>query len=130
MPRGSVKDVKTKCRNMRKSKLKEVCENELTEEEMEIFLMKIADKYYNPRISQEVGKCEKSVSNIFMRAVRKLREYAVKALKEKKGIQHHFDMAKMYGQKAFFGRSRHDCNRMIINAAVASYLAKICDDEI
>lgn len=56
MPRGSVKDVKTKCRNMRKSKLKEVCENELTEEEMEIFLMKIADKYYNPRISQEVGK--------------------------------------------------------------------------
>lgn len=48
MPRGSVKDVKTKCRNMRKS---------------------------NPRISQEVGKCEKSVSNIFMRAVRKLREY-------------------------------------------------------
>jgi hypothetical protein len=55
---------------------------------------------------------------------------AVKALKEKKGIQHHFDMAKMYGQKAFFGRSRHDCNRMIINAAVASYLAKICDDEI
>lgn len=29
MPRGSVKDVKTKCRNMRKSKLKEVCENEL-----------------------------------------------------------------------------------------------------
>ena len=46
MPRGSVKDVKTKCRNMRKSKLKEVCENELTEEEMEIFLMKIADKYY------------------------------------------------------------------------------------
>jgi hypothetical protein len=72
MPRGSVKDVKTKCRNMRKSKLKEVCENELTEEEMEIFLMKIADKYYNPK---EVGKCEKSVSNIFMRAVRKLREY-------------------------------------------------------
>lgn len=54
MPRGSVKDVKTKCRNMRKSKLKEVCENELTEEEMEIFLMKIADKYYNPRISQEI----------------------------------------------------------------------------
>ena len=54
----------------------------------------------------------------------------MKALKEKKGIQHHFDMAKMYGQKAFFGRSRHDCNRMIINAAVASYLAKICDDEI
>ena len=37
--------------------------------------MKIADKYYNPRISKEVGKCEKSVSNIFMRAVRKLREY-------------------------------------------------------
>lgn len=60
----------------------------------------------------------------------KLKEHAVKALKEKKGIQHHFDMAKMYGQKAFFGRSRHDCNRMIINAAVASYLAKICDDEI
>lgn len=75
MPRGSVKDVKTKYRNMRKSKLKEVCESELTEEEMEIFLMKIADKYYNPRISQEIGKCEKSVSNIFMRAVRKLREY-------------------------------------------------------
>ena len=68
MPRGSVKDVKTKCRNMRKSKLKEVCESELTEEEMEIFLMKIADKYYNSRISQEVGKCEKSVSNIFMSA--------------------------------------------------------------
>lgn len=31
MPRGSVKDVKTRCRNMRKSKLKEVCESELTE---------------------------------------------------------------------------------------------------
>ncbi len=32
----------------------------------------------------------------------KMKEHAVKALKEKKGIQHHFDMAKMYGQKAFF----------------------------
>lgn len=75
MPRGSVKDVKTRCRNMRKSKLKEVCESELTEEEMEIFLMKIADRYYNQRISEEVGKCEKTISNIFMRAVNKLREY-------------------------------------------------------
>lgn len=72
MPRGSVKDVKTRCRNMRKSKLKEVCESELTEEEMEIFLMKIADRYYNQRISEEVGK---TISNIFMRAVNKLREY-------------------------------------------------------
>lgn len=75
MPRGSVKDVKTRCRNMRKSKLKEVCESELTEEEMEIFLMKIADRYYNQRISEEVGKCEKTISNIFMRVVNKLREY-------------------------------------------------------
>lgn len=61
MPRGSVKDVKTKCRNMRKSKLKEVCENELTEEEMEIFLMKIADKYY----IQESAKKLASVKSLF-----------------------------------------------------------------
>lgn len=72
MPRGSVKDVKTKCRNMRKSKLKEVCENELTEEEMEIFLMKIADKYYNPRISQEVGKCEKVCFKYFYESCKKI----------------------------------------------------------
>lgn len=50
MPRGSVKDVKTKCRNMRKSKLKEVCENELTEEEINIYFF--VKKAYNSLVSK------------------------------------------------------------------------------
>lgn len=29
-----------------------------------------------------------------------------------------------------FGKSRQDCNRMIINAAIVSYLAMISDEEI
>lgn len=60
----------------------------------------------------------------------KLKSRAIKAFQEKKGIQHYFDLAKMYGQKSFFGKSRQDCNRMIINAAIVSYLAMISDEEI
>lgn len=75
MSKKPYKDVTDKCRNMRKSKLLAICQEELSEEETKIFLMRVYQSQYNrDRIADEVGRCKESVSNIFMRAVRKLRD--------------------------------------------------------
>lgn len=73
MVKQPYKDVTDKCRAMRKSKLLKMCQEELTEEELKIFLMRVYDNYYRDRVAEESGRCKECVSRIFMRAVHKLR---------------------------------------------------------
>jgi hypothetical protein len=61
---------------MRKCKVIELLtspEVDLTEEEMDIFLRRLY--YYNPRVSTDVGKCERSVTTIFINAINKIKDY-------------------------------------------------------
>lgn len=61
---------------MRKCKIIELLtspEVDLTEEEMDIFLRRLY--YYNPRVSTDVGKCERSVTTIFINAITKIKDY-------------------------------------------------------
>lgn len=73
MAKQPYKDVTDRCRLMRKSKLLKLCEDELTEEELKIFLMRIYNNYNRERVADEACRCKECVSKIFMRAVHKIR---------------------------------------------------------
>ena len=74
MPKAPYKDVIDKAKAMRKSKLLSICKEELSDEEMEVFLLRVYGNYYRERTATEVHKCKETVSSIWMRAIRKLRE--------------------------------------------------------
>lgn len=74
MAKKPYKDVTDKCKRMRKSVLMDICREELTEDEMEVFLLRIYKNYYRPRVATETGKCPETTSKLFMRAIHKLRE--------------------------------------------------------
>lgn len=73
MAKQPYRDVTDKCKAMRKSKLIRLCEEELTEEELNIFLMRVYNNYNRDRVADEAARCKECVSRIFMRAVHKLR---------------------------------------------------------
>ena len=76
MPRRKTKDITDKFKGMRKRKIIELCKSpeiDLTDEEMNIFLLRLYN--YNYGVSDKVGKCERSVTSIFMNVVNKMRDY-------------------------------------------------------
>lgn len=63
-------------KRMRKCKVIELLKSpevDLTDEEMDIFLRRLY--YYNDRVSDDVGKCPRSVTTIFMNAINKIKDY-------------------------------------------------------
>lgn len=76
MPRGKTSDITNKFKKMRKCKIIELLKSpevDLTDDEMDIFLRRLY--YYNDRVSDDVGKCPRCVTKIFMNVVNKLRDY-------------------------------------------------------
>lgn len=76
MPRTKTGEITNRFKKMRKCKIVELLtspEVDLTEEEMDIFLRRLY--YYNPRVSTDVGKCERSVTTIFINAITKIKDY-------------------------------------------------------
>lgn len=76
MARRKTKDVTDEFKKMRKCKIIELLKSpeiDLTEEEMNIFLLRL--NYYNDRVSTDVGKCQTNVSKIFMNVINKIRDY-------------------------------------------------------
>lgn len=76
MARTKTREVTERFKKMRKCKVIELLtspEVDLTEEEMDIFLRRLY--YYNPRVSTDVGKCERSVTTIFINAITKIKDY-------------------------------------------------------
>ena len=78
MPKKTTSDVTKRFKGMRKHKIIELCKSddvELTEKELEVFLLRVYNDFYNHRVSDEVGCCERKVTDIFMSAITKLRSY-------------------------------------------------------
>jgi DNA-directed RNA polymerase specialized sigma24 family protein len=75
MPKQKYKDVVDGCKELRRKELETICKNELNDEEFRIFMLRVYNQFYRERVSTEVGKCKESISKIFMRAVRKMRQY-------------------------------------------------------
>lgn len=76
MARRRTKDITDKFKNMRKCKAIELLTSDdidLTEDELNIFLLRLYN--YNYGVSDKVGKCERSTTSIFMRAINKIRDY-------------------------------------------------------
>lgn len=76
MARGKTSDITNKFKKMRKCKIIELLKSpevDLTDDEMDIFLRRLY--YYNDRVSDDVGKCPRCVTKIFMNVVNKLRDY-------------------------------------------------------
>lgn len=76
MARSKTQDVTSKFKKMRKCKIVELLKSpriDLTDEELEIFLLRL--NYYNDGVSSKVGKCPRSVTTIFMNVINKIRDY-------------------------------------------------------
>lgn len=76
MPRTKTGKITNRFKKMRKCKIVELLKSpevDLTDDEMDIFLRRLY--YYNPRVSTDVGKCERSVTTIFMNAINKIKDY-------------------------------------------------------
>lgn len=76
MARRKTKDITDKFKGMRKCKIIELCKSpevDLTDEELNIFLLRLYN--YNYGVSDKVGKCERSVTSIFMNVIKKMRDY-------------------------------------------------------
>lgn len=76
MPRSKTQDVTKEFKKMRKCKIVELLKSpeiDLTDEELEIFLLRL--NYYNDGVSSRVGKCPRSVTTIFMNVINKIRDY-------------------------------------------------------
>ena len=76
MPRTKTGKITNRFKKMRKCKIIELLKSpevDLTDDEMDIFLRRLY--YYNPRVSTDVGKCERSVTTIFMNAINKIKDY-------------------------------------------------------
>ena len=76
MARSKTQDVTSKFKKMRKCKIIELLKSpriDLTDEELEIFLLRL--NYYNDGVSSKVGKCPRSVTTIFMNVINKIRDY-------------------------------------------------------
>lgn len=76
MSRTKTGEITRKFKRMRKCKVIELLKSpdvDLTDEEMDIFLRRLY--YYNDRVSDDVGKCPRSVTTIFMNVINKLKEY-------------------------------------------------------
>lgn len=76
MARSKTKDITQRFKKMRKCKIIELLKSpevDLTDEEMEVFLLRLY--YYNEGVSDKVGKCPRKVTDIFMNVINKLRDY-------------------------------------------------------
>lgn len=76
MGRTKTREITTRFKKMRKCKIIELLKSpevDLTDEEMDIFLRRLY--YYNSRVSTDVGKCERSVTTIFINAITKIKDY-------------------------------------------------------
>ena len=76
MARTKTREITQRFKRMRKCKIIELLKSpevDLTDEEMDIFLRRLY--YYNDRVSEDVGKCSRSVTDIFMNAIHKIKEY-------------------------------------------------------
>lgn len=76
MTRRKTQDVTREFKKMRKCKIIELLKSpeiDLTDEELEIFLLRL--NYYNEGVSSKVGKCPRSVTTIFMNVINKIRDY-------------------------------------------------------
>ena len=76
MGRTKTRKITQHFKKMRKCKVIELLKSpevDLTDEEMDIFLRRLYD--YNPRVSDDVGKCERSVTTIFINAINKIKDY-------------------------------------------------------
>lgn len=74
--RQKTQDITSEFKKMRKCKIIELLKSpeiDLTDEELEIFLLRL--NYYNPGVSSKVGKCQRSVTTIFMNVINKIRDY-------------------------------------------------------
>lgn len=76
MGRTKTREITTRFKKMRKCKIIELLKSpevDLTDEEMDIFLRRLY--YYNDRVSEDVGKCSRSVTTIFINAITKIKDY-------------------------------------------------------
>ena len=76
MPRTKTGEITNRFKKMRKCKIIELLKSpevDLTDDEMDIFLRRLY--YYNDRVSDDVGKCPRSVTTIFMNAINKIKDY-------------------------------------------------------
>lgn len=76
MGRTKTRKITHHFKRMRKCKVIELLKSpevDLTDEEMDIFLRRLY--YYNDRVSDDVGKCPRSVTTIFMNAINKIKDY-------------------------------------------------------
>lgn len=76
MSRTKTGKLMRRCKKMRKCKIMDILrspEVDLNEDEMRIFLLRLYK--YNDGVSDEVGKCPRSVTTIFMNAFNKVKEY-------------------------------------------------------
>lgn len=76
MARTKTREITQRFKRMRKCKIIELLKSpevDLTDEEMDIFLRRLY--YYNDRVSDDVGKCPRSITDIFMNAIHKIKEY-------------------------------------------------------
>ena len=76
MSRTKTRDITQKFKKMRRCKIVELLKSpevDLTDEEMDIFLRRLY--YYNERVSDDVGKCPRSVTTIFINAITKIKDY-------------------------------------------------------
>lgn len=76
MARRKTQDVTREFKKMRKCKIIELLKSpelDLTDEEMNIFLLRL--NYFNDGVSDKVGKCPRSVTTIFMNVITKIRDY-------------------------------------------------------
>lgn len=76
MPRTKTGEITNRFKKMRKCKIVELLKSpevDLTDDEMDIFLRRLY--YYNDRVSDDVGKCPRSVTTIFMNAINKIKDY-------------------------------------------------------
>lgn len=72
--RTKTKIITDRYKNMRTSKaLEELDRAELDEDEKRVFMLRL--KYFNYGVSDQVGKCEKCTTKVFIRALNKLKDY-------------------------------------------------------
>lgn len=78
MPCSKTNDVVNKLRGRRKCKIIELCKSaevDLTDDELKAIIFRVHDRFYNTRMSDELGVCERKGTNIFMSAIKKLRNF-------------------------------------------------------
>lgn len=76
MSRSKTSDITKEFKKMRKCKIIELLKSpeiDLTDEELNIFLLRL--NYYNDGVSEKVGKCPRSITTIFMNVLNKIRDF-------------------------------------------------------